>query len=190
MDILIKNSEIEFPSNYTVIDIETTGLSCSKCEIIELSALKIRDCKIVDRFSSLVKPQGMIDPFITSLTGISNETVKDSASVEYVLPKFIQFISSDILLGHNVNFDLRFIRYNLRKHFGIDIDNKSVDTLRLSKKYCKNLHSYKLEVLANLYNVNTDGHHRALNDCIMTHEVYLSLKHIYANQQNLNLIQF
>lgn len=168
--------ELEFPSDYTVIDIETTGLSCDKCEIIELSALKIRNFRVVDKFSSLVKPKGQINSFITSLTGISNEMVKEASSITSVLPKFIEFVSSDILLGHNVSFDLRFIKYNVKKYFNLDFENKSLDTMRISRKYCKNLKSHKLETLANFYNISTKGHHRALNDCVMTNEIYLNLK--------------
>lgn len=172
--------EVEFPPNYTVIDIETTGLSCENCEIIELSALKIRDYSIVDKFSSLVKPKGRINSFITSLTGISNDMVKEASSITSVLPEFVEFVASDILLGHNVNFDLRFIKHNLKKYFDKDFENKSIDTMRISRKYCRNLRSHKLETLANFYNVSTKGHHRALNDCVMTHEIYLNLKQNYS----------
>ncbi len=180
MSMCLIEKETEFPSDYTVIDIETTGLSCDKCEIIELSALKVRDCEVVGKFSSLVKPEGRINPFITSLTGISNDMVKDALSVRYVLPKFVEFVSGDILLGHNVSFDLRFIRYNLKKYFNTVFENKSVDTMKISRKYCKNLKSHKLEALAHFYNVNTEGHHRALNDCLMTHEIYINLMQNYS----------
>ena len=165
-----------FPADYTVIDIETTGLACDRCEIIELSAVKVRDYKVVEKFSTLVKPTKRINSFITSLTGISNEMVDNAASIHSVLPDFIKFLSNDILLGHNVSFDLRFIKHNLKKYFNSDIDNKSLDTMRISRKFNKVLKSHKLETLANHYNVSTEGHHRALNDCIMTHEIYLNLK--------------
>lgn len=175
-----EQSEV-FPANYTVIDIETTGLSCDTCEIIELSAIKVRDYQVVDNFSSLVKPNSRINSFITSLTGISNEMVKNAQPITSVLPSFVKFISEDILLGHNVSFDMRFIQYNLERYFKQSLANKSIDTMRISRKYNKMLKSHKLELLANHYNVSTKGHHRALNDCMMTNEIYLNMKNQYAN---------
>ena len=70
-----KKSNFEFLSDYTVLDIETTGLSHTKDEIIEISALKIRNNKVSDEFSKLVKPYAQISSFITYLTGITNEMV-------------------------------------------------------------------------------------------------------------------
>ena len=102
----------KFPSDYTVIDIETTGLSSKYNEIIELSAIKIRNNKIADKFSTLVKPNCMISPFITNLTGITNDMVKNAPNVKEAILKYIDFISDDIVIGHNVNFDIGFIFHN------------------------------------------------------------------------------
>ncbi len=166
----------DFISDFTVIDIETTGLSSERHEIIELSAIRVRDCKITDKFSTLVKPNGHINSFIRGLTGISDEMVCNAPEIKTVLPEFIEFLSNDILLGHNINFDLRFIRHNLKKHFDKDLHNEHLDTMRLSRKYMQNLTSHKLQTLAGFFNVSTVGHHRALNDCIMTFEIYQNIK--------------
>lgn len=174
--IQVEEQPQEFIDNYTVIDIETTGLSCEKNEIIELSALKIRDNKIVDEFSSLVKPAGHINSFIRGLTGISDELVKDASDITKVLPNFISFIDNDTVLGHNVKFDLRFIKYNLKKHFQKDFNNAAVDTMRVSRKYCTELTSHRLQVLAEHFNISTKGHHRALKDCEITNDVYQNIK--------------
>lgn len=166
----------EFIDNYTVIDIETTGLSCEKNEIIELSALKIRNNKVIDEFSSLIKPDGHINSFIKSLTGISDELVKDANNITQVLPEFISFIENDTILGHNIKFDLRFIQYNLKKYFQKEFNNPSLDTMQLSRKYCKEVTSHKLKILAEHFNINTQGHHRALKDCQITNDVYQNIK--------------
>ena len=92
---IIKNeAEIlqEFPADYTILDIETTGLSPYKCEIIELSAIKVRNDCIVDKFSSLVKPDRSINSFITGLTGITNDMVESAPDITAVLPEFMKFI--------------------------------------------------------------------------------------------------
>jgi len=182
MNTYCQEQKTNFFSDYTVIDIETTGLKCEDCEIIEISALKVRNCEVVSEFSFLVKPTNHINSFITSLTGISNDMVKNALPVQFVLPKFIEFVSQDILLGHNINFDLRFIRYNLEKYFNKKLENKTIDTMQIARKYCKELKNHKLETIANFYNINTEGHHRALNDCIMTNEIYLKLKQEYSGQ--------
>lgn len=168
-------NKLEFPSDYTVIDIETTGLSTSKNEIIELSALKIRDNKVIDNFSTLIKPENKIGSFITNLTGITNDMVKDSPSIMEALPLFINFLSNDCIMGHNVNFDINFIYDNLKKHFNEELTNDYVDTMRLSRKYCK-FPSNKLSYLAEQFNISTVGHHRALKDCEITHFVYQNIK--------------
>lgn len=175
---IIKNEmEIlqEFPSNYTIVDIETTGLSPMKNEIIELSAVKVRNDVVVDKFSSLVKPKGTINSFITGLTGISNEMVQNAPDIKSVLPEFMKFLDNDSILGHNVSFDIRFISFNLKKYFSCEFENSRIDTMVLSRRHCS-LQSHKLENLAKHYNISTEGHHRAMNDCIMTFEVYRNIK--------------
>lgn len=171
---LIKNTN-EFPADYTLLDIETTGLSYYNNEIIELSAIKVRDDKIINEFSMLVKPDGSISAFITHLTGISEDMVKNAPHIKDVLHKFLEFLSDDIIIGHNVKFDINFIQANLSKYLNIELKNEHVDTMRLARRYCK-LPSHKLKSLAKHYNVNIEGHHRALNDCIITYEIYKHIK--------------
>lgn len=171
---LIKNAT-EFPADYTLLDIETTGLSYYNNEIIELSAIKVRKDKIINEFSMLVKPEGSISAFITHLTGISEDMVKNAPHIKDVLPKFMGFLSDDIIIGHNVKFDINFIQANLSKHLNIELTNEHVDTMRLARRYCK-LQSHKLKSLAKHYNVNIEGHHRALNDCMITYEIYKHIK--------------
>lgn len=178
MTSIIKNEaeiSLEFPADYTIVDIETTGLSPLKSEIIELSAVKVRNDAVVDKFSTLIKPKGNINSFITRLTGISNDMVQKAPDIKSVLPKFMEFLGDDYVLGHNVSFDIRFISLNLKKHLAAEFTNNRLDTMVLSRRYCQ-LASHKLESLALHYNVCTDGHHRAMNDCIMTFEVYKNIK--------------
>lgn len=168
---------VEFPENFTVIDIETTGLSSINNEIIELSAIKVENNKIVNQFSSLIKPKGKINKFITSLTGITNEMVTNQPDIVEVLPVFMNFVRNDCVLGHNVNFDINFIYDNLKKYFNKEFTNDYVDTMRLAKKYC-NFPSHSLAYLANRFEISTQGHHRALNDCLMTLKIYEKIKKI------------
>lgn len=175
----------EFPSDYTVIDIETTGLSSKRNEIIELSALKIRNDIITGQFSTLIKPVKPISSFITKLTGITNEMVENSPMIKEVLPDFMEFLKDDCIMGHNVHFDINFIYENLMRHHNIPLTNNYTDTMRLARKHC-NFTSHRLSYLAKQFEISTEGHHRALNDCIMTFEIYKKIKAIAQLQQYTN----
>ena len=161
-----------FLSDYTIVDIETTGLSPLRDEIIEISALKVREHIVVDKFSTLTKPAALISPFISALTGITNEMVKDAPEIKSILLSFKDFLANDCIVGHNINFDYRFLHHNLEKYFGTGLDNDRLDTVKLARKFCPDLPSYKLSSLAKHFDINTEGHHRALKDCEMTYNLY------------------
>ncbi len=164
-----------FPSDYTVIDIETTGLSTSKNEIIELSALKIRDNKICDSYTTLVKPQTKINYFISNLTGITNEMTTKAPSVENILDKYLNFIGNDIVIGHNISFDIGFIHNYSLKCYDKGFSNDYIDTCRMSRKFTPLKH-HKLNNVAEYYQIDSSGHHRADNDCRMTYAIYEAMK--------------
>ena len=165
-----------FPDDYTVVDIETTGLSSGECEIIEVSALQYRDEVLIGTFSSLIKPTESISPFITALTGITDDMVKDAPDIQKVMGEFYDFVGKDILIGHNVNFDVNFLYDNLWLHNGLVLDNAFVDTLRLARKALPHLTNHKQTTVAAYYGITTDGAHRALRDCEICNAVYINLK--------------
>lgn len=165
-----------FPSDYTVVDIETNGLVSGVCEIIEVSALKFRNEKLQDGFSSLIKPAEHISWFITNLTGITDDMVENAPDIVEVMQKFYAFIGKDILIGHNVNFDVNFLYDNLWRHNGLVLDNPFVDTLRLARKALPRLPNHKQATVAEYYGIATVGAHRALRDCEICNACYLNLK--------------
>lgn len=109
---------------YIVLDIETTGLSKYMHNITEIAAVKIKDDKIVDEFHTLINPKEPIPRFITRLTGITNEMVKNSPTIKEALPDFLEFLGSTTIIAHNATFDYGFIEYNAKKHLGKKISNK------------------------------------------------------------------
>ena len=179
--IEIKNKNefnIDFISDYTVVDIETTGLSNRNDDIIEISALKIRNNQIIDKFSSLAKPKQAVKAYINKLTGISNEMLANAPEIEKVLPEFVTFAGHDILLGHNIKFDMGFLRAKCLKILNCQFENKSIDTCLIAKRLLYPLKNHKLKTIAEYYNISTIGHHRALNDCYITFEIYKKLMNI------------
>lgn len=170
-----------FPEDYTVVDIETTGFDPMFDEIIEVAGIKYRGRNEVGRFQSLVKPDDGIPDYITALTGITNEMVADAPGIEDVLPRFLEFIGEDIVVGHNVHFDVNFI-YDYAEDFELKpFSNDLVDTLRLSRRLYPELQSHKLSALAAHFGVEPDGEHRALADCVTTQKC-LSAMDAYAAQ--------
>lgn len=165
-----------FPSDYTVVDIETNGLVSGVCEIIEVSALKVRGEKVHGSFSSLVKPTEPIGRFITELTGITDDMVETAPDVVCVMREFYDFVGQDVIIGHNVNFDVNFLYDNLYLHNGLILDNSFVDTLRLARKALPQLSNHKQTTVAEYYGISTVGAHRALRDCEICNECYLNLK--------------
>lgn len=164
-----------YQENYTVVDIETTGLSPQYDDIIELSALKVRNNEVVEEFSSLLKSQKGVNSFITDLTGITNRMLMSAPEIDEVLPKFLSFIEDDTILGHNVNFDMRFIKNKTQRVLNRNVENPIMDTMILAKSNLR-LRNFKLATIAQHYDIDTKNNHRGLKDCYITFEVYNKLR--------------
>ena len=171
-------SLFEFPADFTVVDTETTGFPSSGAEIIEVSALRYRGDRFVASFSSLIKPSYPIPPFITQLTGITNAMVANARDRKGVLRDFADFLTGDVIIGHNVNFDVDFLYDELRVHLGYDLKNDFVDVLRLSRKFLPDLINHKQTTIAAHFGLDTSGAHRALKDTEICAENYLRIKEI------------
>lgn len=168
------NSIIAFPSTYTVIDIETTGLDSRYCEIIEMAALHYECGQLVDNFSTLVKPSAPISDFITQLTGITNEMVADAPDISSAAKDFYDFIKDDILVGYNVNFDINFLYDVLEEHCGLSLSNSFVDVTRIARKLLPELKNHKLQTVASSLNISSEAH-RAIADCETCNACYTKL---------------
>ena len=127
-------SLLVLPEDYCVVDIETTGLSPKENEIIEISAVKYRGLKKAETFSTLIKPVGRISPFITSLTGISNDMVRNAPDISGAILEFYDFARGELIMGYNVNFDIDFLYDNLLRCHGIVFDNDFVDVKRFARR--------------------------------------------------------
>lgn len=186
--------------DYVVVDIETTGLNPRLDSIIEIGALRVKNGEIVDKFNTLMRPayfnqvnnktsddvdyvswQGktgyFIDGFIISLTGITNKMLLTAPEPKTAIDDFFSFINNDdIIIGHNVNFDINFLYDAYDKFFHKDFDNNFLDTMKLSKHALKSLQNHRLEDLSNYFNIDYRNAHRALEDCIITNQCYCKLK--------------
>ena len=176
-------SLINFPSSYTVIDIETTGLSPEWDSIIEVAAVKVKDNLIVDSFSSLVNtPSGVIiDEYIANLTGITQEMINSAPLISDILPKYLAFIGNDYIVGHNVNFDINFIYDKALEYCGFTFSNDYVDTMRLYRRLLPSREHHRLCDLAEEFHLDYTNAHRSLKDCMITQAGIESLKEAALN---------
>lgn len=161
-------SLIEFPDSYVVLDIETTGFDPNFDEIIELAGIKYTDRVETARFDSLVRPENAIGSYITMLTGITNDMVADAPRIADILPGFLDFVGDAVIVGHNVGFDINFLYDNAERLGLAPVTNDFVNTMRLSRRLCKDLERHDLESLAEHLGVEIENRHRALGDSQIT----------------------
>lgn len=161
--------------NFSVIDIETTGLDVTNDVIISLAAVK---GATGDRFYKLIRTNNLISPKIVALTGITNEKLESEGEDIYaVLNEFKKFIEDDILIGFNImNFDLRFINAAMITA-GIEekMNNTIIDLLPRIKKIDSFLDNYRFETVLRAYGVTNNLPHNALSDSIACRELAVKL---------------
>ena len=152
--------------NFVAIDVETTGLDCKEDKIIEISACRFVNGKQKETFSQLINPNKKIPYFIENLTGITNDKIKEQPLFKDVSAKFIDFIQSDPLVGHNINFDLNFIKNEL-SDWSFKVENNFIcDTYYLSRMFLYHLNAFSLTSLCNHFSIDVNSSHRALPDAI------------------------
>ena len=166
----------KFFNNYTVIDIETTGFNFRKDQIVEVSALRIRNNKIVDTYQAFNK-ESTLSEFLENNSPITNEDIEKGLESDILLKNFLEFIGKDILIGHKIGFDLNFIRTKLHLHGLGDLSNEYVDTMLIGKYYAnKDMSSHKVEDYIREYpNQIMYDHllqHSAFNDVNIEYRIY------------------
>lgn len=162
-----------YVGSYVLFDLETTGISCRSDEVIEISALRVRDGGITDSFSSLVNPGRPIPYGASQVNHITDDMVAGEPEMGEILPEFLKFAGEDVLVGHNIaRFDLNFLYRDCQRFFGLVPGNDYVDTLLYAHQRLPGLGSYALTALARHYCLETLGAHRALNDCRMNQQVF------------------
>ena len=159
------SGDMEFDGEYVAFDLETTGLSSQKDEIIEIGAVRMQGGKEMDRFQTFVNPGRRLEQKIVELTGITDAMLADAPSIETVLPEFLKFVGDRVLVAHNADFDTGFIREACRKQ-GLSYGFTSVDTLILSQNLLPHLNKFKLDVVSNALSLPDFNHHRAGDDAV------------------------
>ena len=163
----------KYTPDYVVYDLETTGISCQRDEVIEISAIRVRGGHPVSTFTQLINPGRPIPYGASSVNHIYDNMVADKPGFSQVLGEFLDFIGDDVLVGHNIKrFDMNFIYRDCQRYFGQTIDNEYIDTLNMAKQCFPAWKHRRLENLAEYYGISTQGAHRALQDCHMNQQVF------------------
>lgn len=159
---------------FIVFDTETTGLSTLTCDLTEIGAVKVRGGKVLERWGSFVNPGYPIPPEITSLTGITDEMVKDAPSQEEAVRAFLRFAGDRILIAHNAPFDIGFLRKVCEANH-IPFSPTYLDTVALSRDLNPGLRKHKLDILAEHYGLGDFNHHRAYDDAEMLSLIFFKM---------------
>ncbi len=145
------------------IDIETTGASARDSRVLEIGAIKMQDLKVVDTFSTLIKVDQVIPPFITNLTGINDTMVRDAPEFHEIAEALRSFMTDAVFVAHNVNFDYQFIQMEYRR-LGQKFSMDKVCTVRLSRRIYPEQRRHNLDTIIQTHGFRVSNRHRALDD--------------------------
>ncbi len=183
--------------DFVVVDVETTGLKAMHDEIIEISAIRFRNWKPTDEFSSLCKPSSPIPLSASRISGITDDMVAEYPPFSALAGKLINFIGNDDIVGQNLSFDLSFIIRG-----GADVrlhpERKYYDTLSIARRTLIKpdpewplpqsvapedfIQNYRLCTLCNHYGISLEGAHRAANDAVATGYLFKCLVEDFSNR--------
>ena len=169
-DIVSNGKGQSLDTTYCVLDLETTGLSFRTEKITEIGIMKMQNGEVIDEFSCFVNPEKPIPPKVVEVTNITDDMVKDAETIETIFPKMLDFIGDSVLVAHNADFDIGFLKYNA-KELGYRLENTYMDTLRLAKELFPDFKKYKLGIIAEKLGIKVEVAHRALDDVDTTVKV-------------------
>jgi DNA polymerase-3 subunit epsilon len=177
---------------FAIIDIETTGGNAKTDKITDICIVIHDGLSVVEKYSTLINPEKNIPPFISRLTGISNEMVKDAPKFYEVARKIVELTEGMIFVAHNVNFDFGFVQAEFRS-LGYSYKRDQLCTVKLSRKLIPGKKSYSLGNLCESLGISNSARHRAEGDAVATAELFSLLlqkknEHPVFKKQNLDML--
>jgi DNA polymerase III subunit epsilon len=162
--------------SYAVVDVETTGGRAFYGDrITEIAAVIVKGGEIVEVFETLVNPERPIPPFITQLTNITWDMVKDAPTFERIIPDVLRVLEGNVFVAHNATFDWRFVTSEVSRCAGKRIAGRRVCTVRVARKILPQLSRRSLDYVARYYGVEIVGRHRAGGDAIATAKCFIRM---------------
>lgn len=167
--------------DYTVIDLEMTGLNAKSDRILEVAAVRVRNGAVTETFSAIVNPGVALSEKVTGLTGITQEMQENGAPYDETVKAFLMFLGEDILVGQNVIFDFSFLKQWAVNH-KITLEKQAVDTLKLARQFLPAEQKKDLESLCAYFEVPRENAHRALDDAEETMQIFEKMQMLYAEE--------
>ena len=180
--------EMDFDQEFVAFDLETTGLSSRTDRIIEIGAVVLKNGQELDRFQTFVDPERKLDRKIVDLTGITDDMLVGAPKIEEVLPKFLEFVGSRVLVAHNSDFDTGFIRAECAR-LGYEYNFTAADTLILSQNLMPQLGKFKLNIVSNALSLPDFNHHRAGDDALTCGLIMTKLMQKLEEEHNVHSLQ-
>lgn len=169
------DAKYSFDDEFIVFDVETTGFSAQNDRLTEIGAVRVKGGEILDKFDIFVNPEKPIPEKITQLTHITDEMVKDAPKEEEAVRQFFDFCkNSKVLVAHNAEFDISFIKAVCQRN-SIEYDYTSVDTLALCRSIFPSLRNHKLDTIVKHLNIGSFDHHRACDDSYVLARIFIDL---------------
>jgi DNA polymerase III epsilon subunit family exonuclease len=159
--------------DFVALDVETTGLSPYTDKMIEIGLVRVRNGVERECYSTLIQPERRLSSRITALTGITDEMLSNAPVIRDILPDVLDFIGGDIIVGHNVSFDIGFMQAACMHTLETGFVSDYIDTMRLSRKYFRDLPDHRLATLVCAFGIDQGNAHRALADAQATTRCYL-----------------
>ena len=184
---IVQKSQVQsLDAPYVVFDIETTGFSAMKDKIIEIGAVKVVNGNITERFSEFVNPEIPIPFRIEQLTSINDSMVAEAPTIDVILPRFEEFCRGCVMVAHNAEFDMSFIKKNY-EDLGIEREDTIVDTVGMARFLLPQLNRFKLDTVAKAVGVSLEHHHRAVDDAACTAEIFVKFLQMCRERDIFNL---
>jgi DNA polymerase III epsilon subunit family exonuclease len=163
-------------TDFVVVDVETTGAKTPECRITEIGAFRIRRNRIVGEFASLVNPDAWIPPFISALTGITNEMVQSAPRFNEIADEWLRFAHGAVLVAHNASFDIRFLNCEIARIYPARrMANPHLCTVALSRRILPSLASHRLDAVADHFDISITDRHRATGDALATAHIFMRM---------------
>lgn len=163
-------------SDFVVVDLETTGAKTPPGRIMEIGAYSVRQGRLHGEFKTLINPEAPIPPFISRLTGITEEMVRSAPLFSEIVAEWLDFAGDAILVAHNSHFDVRVLNYEIGRVFpGRRMINSHLCTVKLSRSCVPGLVNYQLSTLAEHFSIPHPNRHRAPADALATAELFIRM---------------
>ena len=154
--------------SWAVVDVETTGGPPPHHRITEIAAVIVKDGEIKEVYETLVNPERSIPPFVSRLTNISWDMVKDAPKFSAIVPELLNRLEGNVFVAHNAQFDWSFLAHEIQRASGARISGNQLCTVRLARRLLPHLPKRSLDYVANYYGIEIEGRHRAAGDAIAT----------------------